>query len=304
LSKLKSLIDEVGVEKIPFIMLTITNNPGGGQPVSMANLRAVKEIARQHHIPVYFDAARSAENAYFIQQREEGYQNKIVKEIYKEQFSYADGCVFSCKKDPLANMGGFVGVNSEELYWKMIPPLVSSEGFITYGGMSGRDLEALAQGLYEMVDDDYIDFRVRQVQYLGRQLDDMGIVIVKPVGGSAVYIDAHVFFPHMPLIQFPAKSLEAELYIESGVRGLGFGAAVFMTFDEKTGEPIYPKLELFRLAVPRRVYTSHHLDVAVEGLGRVYERRDKVRGLRLRVDELPPGIPLAVRHFVAHFEPV
>jgi len=217
LVKLKSLIDEVSAEKIPFIMLTISNNSGGGQPVSMANLKAVREIANVYHIPVYFDAARSAENAYFIQQREEGYQNKTVAEIYKEQFSHADGCVFSCKKDPLVNIGGLVGLNNEELYWKITPLLVQTEGFLTYGGMSGRDLEALAQGLREMVDDDYIAARVRQVQYLGKQLDDAGIDIIKPVGGSAVYINAASFLPHIPQSQFPATALAPELYIESGV---------------------------------------------------------------------------------------
>lgn len=301
LDKLKSLINEVGVERVPFIILTISNNAGGGQPVSMANIKAVREIANEYHIGLYFDAARSAENAYFIQQREEGYQNKTVAEIYKEQFSYADGCVFSCKKDPLVNMGGFVALNDEELYWKVLPLVVQMEGFITYGGMAGRDLEAVAQGLHEMVDDDYIASRVRQVQYLGKQLDDMGIDIMKPVGGSAVYVDAKSFLPHIPQSQFPANVLSSELYVESGVRGLGFGAVVFTTTDE-TGEPIYPELELFRLAIPRRVYTDHHMDVAAEGLRRVYERREQVRGQRFVY--LPPGIPLNMRHFLGWFEPV
>jgi len=300
IDKLEALINEVGPEKIPFIMLTISNNPGGGQPVSMANIKAVRKVADKYNLRLLFDAARSAENAYFIQQREKGYQDKTVAEIYKEQFSYADGCVFSCKKDPLVNIGGFIGLNDEELYWKTLPLLVQTEGFITYGGMSGRDLEAVAQGLREMVDDDYIASRVRQTQYLGKLLDDIGIEIMKPVGGSAVYIDAAAFLPHIPRSQFPANALSAALYIESGVRSLGFGALVFTGRDEKTGEPIYPELELCRLAIPRRVYTNLHMDYVAEGLRRVYESRDKVRGHRIIY--LPPGIPENMRHFLGRFE--
>jgi tryptophanase len=302
INKLEALIKEVGTERIPFIMLTISNNPGGGQPVSMANIKAVRKVADKYKLRLLFDAARSAENAYLIQEREEGYHNRTVADIYKEQFSYADGCVFSCKKDPLANMGGFIGLNDEELYWKTLPLLVQSEGFITYGGMSGRDMDALAQGLHEMLEDDYIAFRVKQTQYLGKLLDDLGIEIMKPVGGSAVYIDAAAFLPHLPRSQFPANVLSSELYVEAGVRSLGFGALVFSGKDEKTGEPIYPALELCRLAIPRRVYTNLHMEYVAEGLERVYQRRDKIRGHRIIY--LPPGIPENMRHFLGRFEVV
>ncbi len=302
IEKLEALIKEVGVEKIPFIMLTISNNPGGGQPVSMANIKAVRKVADKYHLRLLFDAARSAENAYFIQQREKGYQNKSVAEIYREQFSYVDGCVFSCKKDPLANMGGFIGLNDEELYWKTLPLLVQSEGFITYGGMSGRDMEALAQGLREMVEDDYIASRVQQTQYLGKMLDEAGIEIMKPVGGSAVYIDAAAFLPHLPRSQFPANALSSALYVEGGIRSLGFGALVFSGKDETTGQEIYPELELCRLAIPRRVYTNLHLEYVADALARVYKNRSKVRGHRIVY--LPPGIPEHMRHFLGRFEEV
>ncbi len=300
LNKLEDLIKRAGTERIPFIMLTISNNPGGGQPVSMENIRETRKMADKYHLRLLFDAARSAENAYFIKEREPGYAHKSVADIYREQFSYGDGCVFSCKKDPLVNMGGFIGLNDEQIYWKTLPMLVQSEGFMTYGGMSGRDMEALAQGLYEMVEDDYIEFRVKQTQYLGKLIDESGIQIMKPVGGSAVYIDAATFFPHLPRGQFPANVLSTELYIEAGVRSLGFGALVFSGHDEKTGEPIYPKLELCRLAIPRRVYTNLHMEFVAEALEKVYQRRDEVRGHRIVY--MPPGIPENMRHFLGQFE--
>jgi len=295
LNKLKSVINKEGKEKIPFIMLTITNNAGGGQPVSMANLKAVKEIADKNHIPVFIDAARCAENAYFIQQREEGYQNKTIAEIVKEQFTYADGCTMSAKKDPLVNIGGFIGLNDEELYRKILPYIVLNEGFVTYGGLAGRDLEALAQGLYEMVDDDYIAYRVRQVQYLGKQLDDIGVDIVKPIGGNGVYVDAHSFLPHLPLSQFPGDALGIALYLEVGVRGAGMGALGFAK-KGKNGEVIYPKMELFRLAVPRRVFTDRHMDVVAEGFRRLVKKRDKIKGLKLTYE------PPILRHFLSRFD--
>jgi tyrosine phenol-lyase len=296
LKKLESVIHKEGKEKIPFIMITITNNTGGGQPVSMANLKAVKELANKHHIPVFIDAARCAENAYFIQQREEGYQNKSLAEIVKEQFTYADGCTMSAKKDPLVNMGGFIGLNEEELYRKILPLLVLNEGFVTYGGLSGRDLEALAQGLYEMVDDDYMAYRVRQVQYLGEQLDEMGVDIVKPMGGSAIYVDAHAFLPHLPLSQFPADALGVAIYLEAGVRGVGLGTLAFAKVDKKSGEVIYPKMELFRLAVPRRVYTDRHIDVVAEGFRQLLNKRSKIKGLKITYE------PPVLRHFTSRFE--
>jgi tryptophanase len=296
LKKLESVINTKGKEKIPFIMVTITNNTGGGQPVSMANLKAVKELAKKNNIPVFIDAARCAENAYFIQQREEGYQNKNIAEIVKEQFTYADGCTMSAKKDPLVNMGGFIGLHDEKLYRKILPLLILNEGFVTYGGLSGRDLEALAQGLYEMVDDDYMAYRVRQVQYLGKQLDEMGVDIVKPMGGSAIYVDAHAFLPHLPLSQFPAEALGVALYLEAGVRGVGLGTLAFAKVGEKPGEIIYPKMELFRLSVPRRVYTDRHMDVVAEGFRQLLKKRSKIKGLKTTFE------PPVLRHFTSRFK--
>lgn len=296
LNKLEAVINKEGIKKIPFIMVTITNNTGGGQPVSMANLKAVKKIADKNHIPVFIDAARCAENAYFIQQREEGYQNKTVAEIVKEQFTYADGCTMSAKKDPLVNMGGFIGLNDEKLFRKILPHVILNEGFVTYGGLAGRDLEALAQGLYEMVDDDYIAYRVRQVQYLGKQLDDIGVDIVKPIGGSGVYVDAHAFLPHLPLSQFPAEALGVAIYLEAGVRGVGLGTLAFAKKGKNPGEVIYPKMELFRLAVPRRVYTDRHMDVVAEGFRQLVKKRDKIKGLKLTYE------PPVLRHFLSRFE--
>jgi len=298
LDKLHSLIEREGVEKIPFIMVTLTNNTGGGQPVSMSNLKEIRKLSNSYNIPVFYDAARCVENAYFIQQRENGYKNKTIAEIVREQFSYADGCTFSCKKDALVNMGGLIAMNDESLYRKIIPLLVLLEGFITYGGMSGRDLEALARGLYEMLDDDYIAYRVEQVRYLGEKINDIGIKTVLPIGGHAVYVDAADFFPHIPQSQFPADTLAVELYKESGVRGIGLGALAFAEKDEKTGEEIFPKMELFRLAVPRRVYTYRHMDFVVEGLRRVYERRNQIKGLKV-VSETT-----MLRHFLSRLQPV
>jgi len=298
LDKLKNVINEVGTEKIPFIMLTITNNAGGGQPVSMANLKGVKEIASQYNIPVYLDAARCVENAYFIQQRERGYEEKSIAEIIKETFSYADGCTFSAKKDPMVNMGGFIALNDEELYGKLLPRLIAYEGFATYGGLAGRDLECLAAGLYEMINDEYVANRVHQVEYLGKLIKDIGIQIVEPVGGHAIFVDAASLFPHIPQSQFPADALAGELYLESGVRGGGLGALALSRKDKKTGEMIFPKMELMRLAIPRRVYTDRHMEVVAEGLSRVYEKRDKVKGLKIIYE------PPALRHFLARMEPV
>jgi len=298
IAKLRALITEVGIEKIPFIMLTITNNAGGGQPVAMSNLKEVKEVAAEYSIPVFIDAARCAENAYFVQQREEGYQNKTLAEIIREQFSYSDGCAFSCKKDPMANIGGLIGLNDEGLYQKILPLLIAQEGFMTYGGLAGRDLEAVARGLYEMTDDDLMANRIRQVEYLGERLDEAGIPIVKPIGGHAVFVDVAAFLPHIPQSHFPADALAVELYVESGVRAVGLGALCFSVPDERTGEAVFPKMELLRMAIPRRVYTDRHIDVAAEGLKRVYERRDRIRGLR--IVHAPP----VLRHFLARLEPV
>ena len=290
LDKLRDAIKEV--ERIPFIMVTITNNTGGGQPVSMKNLREVKDLASQYNIPVYIDAARCVENSYFVQQREPGYKNRTIAEILLETFSYADGCTFSAKKDPMVNIGGFIALNDKEVYNKLLPRLVTYEGFTTYGGLAGRDVECLAQSLYEMTDERYVANRVKQVEYLGKKIESKGIKIVKPIGGHAIFVDAASFLPHLPQSQFPADVLACELYAESGVRGVGLGALAFSEKDAN-GEPIYPRLELFRLAVPRRVYTYRHMDVVAEGLGRVFERKEKIRGLKIIYE------PALLRHFLA-----
>lgn len=298
LFKLRNVIEREGVDKVPLIMVTLTNNAGGGQPVSMANLRAVREMADEFSIPVYFDAARCAENAYFIQQRESGYSGKSVAEILKEQFSYAEGCTFSCKKDALVNIGGLFATRSAAVYEQIVPLLILHEGYVTYGGMAGRDLEALAIGLREMVDDDYIRHRVRQVERLGERLIAAGIPIVRPTGGHAVCVDAAAFLPHLAQSQFPADALAAELYLEGGIRAVGLGALAFMKEDPSTGAITFPKMELLRLAIPRRVYTASHLEVVAAALIRVYQRRHSIQGMRI------VSAPPMLRHFTAVLEPL
>ncbi len=298
LQKLRNVIEREGADKVPLIMVTLTNNAGGGQPVSMGNLRAVRELADEFSIPVYLDAARCAENAYFIQQRESGYAGKSVAEILKEQFSYSEGCTFSCKKDALVNIGGLLATRSKALYDQVVPLLILHEGYVTYGGMAGRDLEALAIGLREMVDDDYIAHRVRQVERLGERLIAAGIPILRPTGGHAVCIDAAAFLPHLSRSQFPAEALAAELYLEGGVRAVGLGSLAFMKEDPATGTVAFPKMELVRLAIPRRVYTESHLAVVAAALIRVYERRDSVPGMRI------VSAPPMLKHFTAVLEPL
>jgi tryptophanase len=296
--KLRNVIESEGRDKVPLIMVSLTNNAGGGQPVSMANLRAVRAVADEFGIPLYFDAARCAENAYFIQQRESGYADKSVAEILKEQFSHADGCTFSCKKDALVNIGGLLATRSRALYEQIVPLLVLYEGFVTYGGMAGRDLEALAIGLREMVDDDYLRHRVGQVERLGERLLAAGVPVLRPTGGHAVYIDAAAFLPHLPRAQFPADALAAELYLEGGVRAVGLGSLAFMKEDPATGKVTAPKMELLRLAIPRRVYTDSHLAAVAAALIRVYERRDAIRGMRI------VSAPPMLRHFTAVLAPI
>jgi tryptophanase len=298
LRKLRNVIQTEGADKVPLIMVTLTNNAGGGQPVSMANLRAVRALAEEFSIPVYLDAARCAENAYFIQQRESGYSGRPVAEILKEQFSYADGCTFSCKKDALVNIGGLFATRSQAVYEQVVPLLILYEGYVTYGGMAGRDLEALAIGLREMVDDDYIRHRVRQVERLGERLIAAGIPIVRPTGGHAVFVDAAAFLPHLPRSQFPAEALAAELYLEGGIRAVGLGGLAFMKEDPATGAVTLPKMELLRLAIPRRVYTDSHLEVVAAALIRLYQRTHAIRGMR--VVSAPP----VLKHFTAVLEPL
>jgi tryptophanase len=298
LHKLRNVIETEGADKVPLIMITLTNNAGGGQPVSMANLRAVRALADEFSIPLYLDAARCAENAYFIQQRESGCSGRSVAEILKEQFSYADGCTFSCKKDALVNIGGLFATRSQAVYEQIVPLLILYEGYVTYGGMAGRDLEALAIGLREMVDDDYIRHRVRQVERLGERLIAAGIPIVRPTGGHAVCVDATGFLPHLPRSQFPAEALAAELYLEGGIRAVGLGALAFMKEDPSTGAITLPKMELLRLAIPRRVYTDSHLEVVAATLIRLYQRRHAIPGMRI------VSAPRVLKHFTAALEPL
>lgn len=293
------LIEEIetyGKERISYINITVTCNSNGGQPVSMENIREVRRIAKEHSIPVFLDAARFAENAYFIREREEGYGNKSIAEIAREMFSYADGFTMSAKKDGLVNIGGIFATRDEGLYKKACQWGIVYEGFLTYGGLAGRDLEAMAQGLKEVLNEDYLESRIGQVAYLGESLLEHGIPIIEPVGGHGVYLDAKRFLPDIPQSAFPAQALVVELYVEAGIRAVELGTAAFGRRDEETGEMIYPALELVRLAIPRRVYTDRHMDMVVRALRNIRERRDEIRGLKL-IYEAP-----VLRHFTAEFE--
>jgi tryptophanase len=285
LEKLKNFINEKGKKNIPLIIITVTSNGNGGQPVSMENIRNVSSIAKTNNIPLMIDAARFAENCYFIKKREQGYQNKTIKEIANELFSYADGCVMSSKKDGLVNIGGFICTRHEELFPMINQLAIINEGFVTYGGMSGRDLEALAIG-------------IEQVQYLGEELSKRNIPIILPTGGHGVYIDAQKFYPHIPQREFPGQALVVELYKTAGVRGVELGSCAFSKKDKETGQIIYPDLELVRLTVSRRVYTNRHMDVVINALQDVFKRRDQMKGLKLTYE----GPIISLRHFTAKFE--
>ena len=298
LEKLEKFISEKGSQNIPLIIITVTSNGNGGQPVSMENIRSVSSIAKANNIPLMIDAARFAENCYFIKKREKGYENKSVKEIAKELFSYADGCVMSSKKDGLVNIGGFICTRHEELFPMINQLAIINEGFVTYGGMSGRDLEALAIGLQEGIDEEYLKYRIEQVQYLGEELFKRGIPIILPTGGHGVYIDAQKFYPHIPQKEFPGQALVIELYKTAGVRGVELGSCAFSKKDKETGKIIYPDLELVRLTVSRRVYTNRHMDVVINALEDVFKRRDKMKGLKLTYE----GPIISLRHFTAKFE--
>ncbi|GBC78518.1 Tyrosine phenol-lyase [bacterium HR08] len=295
---LRALIRRVGPERIPLVMLTVTNNSGGGQPVSMANIREVKAICAEYGIPLYLDACRFAENAYFIKLREEGYAHKSVREIAREMFSYADGCTMSAKKDGLANIGGFLCTNDDRLAQQEKDLLILTEGFPTYGGLAGRDLEAIAVGLQEVLDEDYLQYRFASTRYLGRHLTEAGVPIVQPPGGHAIYIDAGAMLPHIPPLQYPAQALAVELYREAGIRSVEIGSVMFGKRDPRTGEEIPAPMELVRLAIPRRVYTQSHIDYVIEAILEVYKRRETIRGYRL-VWQAP-----FLRHFTARFEPL
>ena len=298
LGKLQSLIDEVGADRIPYISVETNVNMAGGQPLSMANLRATHELCKRNGIPVMLDATRAVENAYFIQQREGGYEDKSVKEIMLEICSYSDGATVSSKKDNLVNIGGFLAVRDPDLATRARAMLVQFEGLHTYGGMAGRDMEALARGIYEMVEtDDHARARVGQVEYLGNALLKAGIPIVMPVGGHGIFMDAAAILPHLAQDQFPAQALTAALYVDSGVRGMERGV-VSAGRDPNTGDHRYPKLELVRMAIPRRVYTQAHMDVTAESVIEVYENRENVGGLKFTYE--PPEL----RFFQARFEEI
>ncbi|NSW94065.1 MAG: tryptophanase [Bacteroidales bacterium] len=296
IDKLENVIKRNDVKKIPCIVITITNNKAGGQPVSMANLREVKQVADKYGIPVFFDSARFAENAYFIKIREEGLSDKDMREIISEMFSYADGMTMSSKKDAIVNMGGFIGFRDKELYNKASVYNIMFEGYVTYGGMSGRDMETLATGLYEGTDFSYLESRVRQVEYLGTMMKQKGVPLLEPFGGHAVFIDAGRFLPYVPKEEFVAQTVAIELYIEGGIRASEIGT-LMSDRDPETRENRYPKLELVRLAVPRRVYTDNHMEYTAATTARVFERRDSIkRGFRI-VHEAP-----IMRHFTVKLE--
>lgn len=288
-ARLQELIEREGAKKIPLVMLTITNNSGGGQPVSMANIREVKQICKRHGIPLYIDACRFAENAYFIKSREGGFAGKTPREIAREMFSYADGCTMSAKKDGLANIGGFLCTNDDILAQQQKDLLILTEGFPTYGGLAGRDLDAIAVGLNEALEEEYLKYRIASTAFLGNHIASAGVPIVQPPGGHAIYLDARAFLPHIPVSQFPGVALAVELYLEGGIRSVEIGSLMF-------GE--HATMDLVRLAIPRRVYTQSHIEYAVEVILDVWRRRDEIRGF-----ELTHQAPF-LRHFTARLKPV
>ncbi len=296
--KLEKALQATSKEKIPCVVLTVTNNTAGGQPVSMENIRDVSALCKKYGVLLQIDAARFAENAYFIKTREKGYENKTIKEIVKEMFSYADIMTMSSKKDAIVNMGGFVAFKSEELWKRCQMFCIMNEGFITYGGMSGRDMNALAVGLDEGTEFDYLETRIKQVEYLGRKFDEYGIPYQRPAGGHAIFIDAKKILTHVPKEEFIAQTLGIELYLEAGIRGVEIGA-ILADRDPVTHENRYPRLELLRLAIPRRTYTNNHMDVIAVALKNVYDRREEIKhGYRI-VKENP-----IMRHFTVELEKV
>jgi tyrosine phenol-lyase len=295
LDKVQAIIDKHGAENIAYISVAGTVNMAGGQPISMANIKALRELCDKHGVKIYLDATRMMENAYFIQQREEGYADKTIAEILKEFCSYTDAAWMSAKKDNLVNIGGWLAVNDWTLFEELRNLVVVYEGLHTYGGLAGRDMEALAIGIEESVNDQHIRSRIGQVLYLGELLKDWGVPIVQPVGGHAIFLDAKAFYPHLKQIEFPAQTLAAELYLDSGIRSMERGIASAGR-DPKTGDHYYPKLELTRLTIPRRVYTQAHMDVVAEAVKAVYDARESTRGLTMVYE------PKYLRFFQARFE--
>lgn len=295
LNKLEKLINEKGAENIAYVCLAVTVNLAGGQPVSMKNMKAVRELTKKHGIKVFYDATRCVENAYFIKEQEAGYADKSIKEIVREMFSYADGCTMSGKKDCIVNIGGFLCMNDEELFQAAKEFVVVFEGMPSYGGMAGRDMEAMAIGLKEALQFEYIEHRIKQVRYLGDKLLEAGVPIIEPVGGHAVFLDARRFCPHLKQTEFPAQALAAELYIESGVRSMERGI-VSAGRDPKTRENHVPKLETVRLTIPRRVYTYKHMDIVADAVIKLYKHKEVIKGLKFVYE------PKQLRFFTARFE--
>jgi tryptophanase len=298
IAKLRAFIERVGAGNIPFGMMTITNNAGGGQPISMENLKAVSAVYRSVDIPFFIDAARFAENCYFIKLREPGYENRSVREIARELFALADGMTMSAKKDAIVNIGGLLCMNDERLFENVKSELILREGFPTYGGLAGRDLDAMAVGLYEGLDESYLAYRLGQTAYLATRLNDAGFATIQPPGGHAVYVDALGTLPQVPQSAFPGQALAVELYLEGGIRACEIGSVMFAFPDPQTGEMQYPKLELVRLAIPRRTYTQSHFDYVADCFARIKHRAGAIRGYKFVY------APELLRHFTARFEPL
>jgi tryptophanase leader peptide-associated protein len=298
INKLREFVEKVGPENIPFGMITVTNNAGGGQPVSMSNLKAVASVYHAHNIPFIIDSARYAENCYFIKLREEGYGNKSVVQIAREMYALADGMTMSAKKDAIVNIGGLLCMNDDLLFQEVKNELILREGFPTYGGLAGRDLDAMAVGLYEGMDEAYLAYRLGQTAYLAARLNEAGIPTIQPSGGHAVYLDARAVLPHIPQIEFPGQALAVELYREGGIRGVEIGSVMFAYPDPETGKIAYPKLELLRLAIPRRTYTQSHMDYVADSFSKIKSRSESIHGYRFTY------APELLRHFTARFEPI
>lgn len=294
---LRNEIKHIGASHIPLVIMTITNNSGGGQPVSMQNIRETSAVCKEFGIPMFIDACRFAENAYFIKMREEGYAQKSIPEIVKEMFSYADGCTMSAKKDAFANIGGFLAMHNEELANRCRNLLIITEGFTTYGGLAGRDLEAIAIGLQEVMDENYLHYRLRTTEYLTNKLIDAGVPVMQPAGGHAVYLDAKAFLPHIPVEQYPGQALVCALYLEGGIRSVEIGSLMFGKYNDQH-QLIPSTMELVRLAIPRRVYTQSHIDYVAEVIIEVFNNRNAIIGLKI-TEEAP-----LLRHFTAKMEPV